>query len=57
MSFIRYTVVVKYLKDDKMDPDVIAWVMKHEFDGKKAAKLDKRYNDDGADPLILRQSS
>ena len=39
-----------------MDPDVIAWVMKHEFDGKKAAKLDKRYNDDG-DPLILRQSS
>jgi hypothetical protein len=55
MSFIRYTVVVKYLKDDKMDPDVIAWVMKHEFDG-KAAKLDKRYNDDG-DPLILRQSS
>lgn len=43
---LYYKVVVKYFKDTEMAPDVIAWVMKNEFDN-KAAKLDRRFGEGG----------
>jgi endonuclease G len=42
---LYYKVVAKYFKDGTT-PDVIAWVMKNEFDS-RAFKLDQKYNDGG----------
>ena len=49
---LLYKVVVKYFKDGTT-PDVIAWIMKNEFDD-RAVKLNQKYTD-GGDLIEVKQ--
>lgn len=48
-----YKIVVKHFEDDEKEPDVIAWLMKNEFND-SADRLDKRFNE-GGDLIEVKQ--